>query len=56
VFELITTKSLMQQEILTLFFEQDYKPIDISRCTQHSYSKCHQIIRRFRQELKDLYQ
>ena len=56
IFELIATKSLMQQEVLTLFFEMDYTPVDISRCTPHSYSNCHQIIRRFRQELKDLYQ
>ena len=56
VFELISTKSVMQQEILNLAFQQDYSPIDISRITDYTYSNCHQVIRRFRQELKDLYQ
>jgi RNA polymerase sigma factor (sigma-70 family) len=55
VFELIATKSLVQQEILTYFFKHEYSPVDISRITDYSYSNCHQIIRRFRQELKELY-
>ncbi len=55
VYELIGTKSLVQQEILMLHFQQEYTPIDISRCTEHSYANCHQVIRRFREELKGLY-
>lgn len=55
VYELIATKSLVQQEVLNLHFQQEYSPIDISRMTEHSYAKCHQIILRFRNELKDLY-
>lgn len=55
VYELIDTKSVVQQEVLKLHFQQEYSPIDISRMTDHSYAKCHQIILRFRNELKDLY-
>lgn len=55
VYELIDTKSVIQQEILNLYFQQEYKAIDISRVTSYPYSQCHQIILRFRKELKDLY-
>lgn len=55
VFELIDTKSPVQKEVLSLFFQQEYSAVDISRITQYSYAQCHQIIRRFRQELKELY-
>lgn len=55
VFELIDTKSLVQQEILGLFFKQEYTAIDISRITEYSYANCHQIINRFKNELRDLY-
>jgi RNA polymerase sigma factor (sigma-70 family) len=55
VYELISTKSLVQQEILGLYFEHEYSAVDISRCTEHSYANAHQVIRRFRQELKELY-
>ncbi len=56
VYELIDTKSLIQQEVLMLFFRHEYSAIDISRITSYSYSQCHQIILRFRNELKELYQ
>lgn len=56
VYELINTKSLVQQEVLNLFFQQEYSAVDISRITMYSYSQCHQIIQRFRNELKELYQ
>ena len=55
VYELIDTKSVIQQEVLRLFFQQEYSAIDISRITLYPYSQCHQIIQRFRKELKDLY-
>lgn len=55
VYELIDTKSVIQKEVLTLFFQQEYSAIDISRITEYPYSQCHQIIQRFRNELKDLY-
>ena len=55
IYELINTKSVGQIEILTLFFKQEYSAIDISRITTNSYAKTHQIIQRFRNELKELY-
>jgi RNA polymerase sigma factor (sigma-70 family) len=55
VYELIDTKSLLSQEILTLFFKYEYTPADIEKLTTHSYSNCHKIVSRFRQELKELY-
>lgn len=56
VYELIETKSLIQIEILMLFFHQEYTARDISRITDYKYAQIHQIIYRFRQELKDLYE
>jgi RNA polymerase sigma factor (sigma-70 family) len=56
VYELIRTKSAVQQEVLMLYFKHEYTPVDISRITSYSYSQCHQIIYRFRNELKELYQ
>lgn len=55
VFELIETKSENQKEVLNLFFQQEYSAIDISRITAIPYGTAHQIIQRFRNELKDLY-
>ena len=55
IYELIETKSEVQIEVLTLFFKQGYSAIEISRITDHSYAKSHQIVQRFRNELKDLY-
>lgn len=53
--ELIKTKSLQQIEVLNLWFKQEYSAIDISRITDLSYAAAHQIIQRFRNELKELY-
>lgn len=53
--ELIQTKSVIQIEVLSLFFQQGYSATDIQKITEHSYAKCHQIIQRFRNELKELY-
>lgn len=55
VYELIDTKGPIHQEILHLFFRYEYNAADISRITDHSYSNCHKIIHRFRQELRELY-
>lgn len=55
VYQLIQTKSLDQIEVLMYYFQQEYSAKDISEITDHSYAKCHQIIQRFRNELKELY-
>lgn len=55
VYELISTKSVTQQDVLNLYFQYEYSPKDISAITDYTYSKCHQIILRFRNELKELY-
>ena len=55
IYELIETKSLVQIEVLMLYFHQEYTAKDISLLTTHTYSQTHQIIQRFRNELKDLY-
>lgn len=55
IYELMDTKSEVQIEVLSLHLKQGYRAIDIARLTDHSYSKCHHIIERFRNELKDLY-
>lgn len=55
VYELINTKSEAQMEVLNLFFRQEYTAIDISRITNIPYGTAHQIIQRFRNELKELY-
>ena len=56
VFDLINTKSEVQIEVLTLYFKQEYTAKNISEITEHSYAMCHQIIQRFRNELRELYQ
>jgi RNA polymerase sigma factor (sigma-70 family) len=55
VYELIDTKSVIQQEVLNYYFKQEYSAVDISRITNYTYGQCHQIILRFRNELKELY-
>lgn len=56
VFRLIDTKNEIQREILSLHFKQEYLPIDISRVTDYNHSSCKQVIKRFRDELKQLFQ
>lgn len=56
VFDLIHTKSEVQIEILMLYFKQEYTAKSISEITEHSYAQTHQIIQRFKNELKELYQ
>ena len=55
VYELIDTKAAMHKDILSLHFRYEYSPVDISRLTSYSYTNCHKVISRFRQELKELY-
>jgi DNA-directed RNA polymerase specialized sigma24 family protein len=55
VYELMNTKSEVQIEVLSLHLKQGYRAVDIARLTDHSYAKCHHIIERFRNELKELY-
>lgn len=55
IYELIDTKSTVQIEVLNMFFKQEYTARDIAEITDHSYAKSHQIIQRFRNELKELY-
>lgn len=55
IFELIDTKSADQIEVLTLYFKQGYSALDITHITEFPYKRNHQIIQRFRNELKDLY-
>lgn len=55
IHELISTKSVLQIEVLNLYIRQEYTARDISRITPYSYAVCHQIIQRFRNELKELY-
>lgn len=55
VFTLIDTKSEVQQEVLSLYFKQEYTAKNISEITKYTYAQTHQIIQRFKQELKELY-
>lgn len=55
VMELISTKSLVQQEVLGMYFGMEYTAKDISKITEYSYAMCHKIISRFREELRTLY-
>jgi len=55
VYQLIEQKSDVQKEILMLYFHQEYAAIDISRITPYTYSQIHQIVQRFRNELKEMY-
>lgn len=55
VFELIDTKSVVQMEVLNLYFKLEYTAMDISQITEYSYAQCHKIISRFREELRELY-
>lgn len=55
VFRTIKERPPVQQEILMLFFEQEYTARDISRILPYSYSQIHQTIQRFRNELKEVY-
>lgn len=55
VFKSIKERPVAQQEILMLFFEQEYTAKDISKILPYSYAQVHQTIQRFRNELKEVY-
>lgn len=55
VYDIISTKSLVQQEVLGLHLHQGYSPTDIANTTEHSYANVHKIIQRFKDELATLY-
>lgn len=55
VFASIKQRPAAQQEILMLFFEQEYTAKDISKILPYSYAQVHQTIQRFRNELKEVY-
>ena len=55
VYEIIDTKSVVQMEVLNLYFKLEYSAKDIHQITGHSYAQCHKIISRFREELRTLY-
>ena len=55
IYELIGTKSEVQMEVLNLHIFEDYSASDIAKISPYSYAQVHQIITRFRNELKTLY-
>ena len=55
VYQKIDNLKPIPREILMLYFHQEYTATDISRITEYSYAQIHQIIQRFRNELKEDY-
>jgi RNA polymerase sigma factor (sigma-70 family) len=55
IYDLIATKSVVQIEVLTYHLQQGYTAKEVSEITEFSYAACHQIILRFKQELRELY-
>lgn len=55
IYDRIYRKSPDQREVLILYFQYEYSAKDISEITDFSYAKAHQIIQRFRNELKELF-
>lgn len=55
VYKMIEEKSPVHREVLLYFFKYEYGPKDICAITNYSYSQCHQIIQRFRNDLKGIY-
>mgnify|MGYP000954817736 FL=1 len=56
VYELIDTKSDIQIEVLSYYFRHELAVTDIADLTTYPYKRVHQIVLRFRNELKELYQ
>lgn len=54
--KLIETKQEHHAEILRMYFKFQYTPRDISRITPNEYKNIHQVILRFKNELKALYE
>lgn len=55
VFDLISTKSEIQIEVLSYYMKHELSAKDISEITDYPYKRTHQIIQRFKNELKELY-
>lgn len=55
IIELIETKSDTQIEVLKPYILHEYTAIDIARISEIPYGTAHQVIQRFRNELKELY-
>lgn len=55
IYNLIDSKPEHQAEVLTLYFQQDYRAKDISRITYHPYGTVFHMIRRFKEELRGIY-
>lgn len=55
VYDIISTKSIVQQEILLLHLKHGYSPTDIANVSDHTYANVHKVISRFKAELKSLY-
>jgi RNA polymerase sigma factor (sigma-70 family) len=55
IIELIQTKSAIQIEILNYFFINHYTVLDICAITDYNYKQIHQVVQRFRNELKEIY-
>lgn len=55
IYELIGTKSEVQQEVLNMHIFDEYSVKAISDTTSYTYDQVYKIITRFRTELKTLY-
>lgn len=55
IYDLISTKSESQKEILTLHLRHGYSATDIANVTDYSYAQVHKTISRFKFELETLY-
>lgn len=55
IYDIISTKSPVQQEILNLHLRHGYSPTDIASLTEHTYANTHKVISRFRDEMRSLY-
>lgn len=53
--DIVSTKSEVQMEVLNLHLFEEYSAKEVSEITPYSYAQVHQIILRFRNELKTLY-
>lgn len=53
--EIIDTKSVYQQEVLHLYFDNGYSAKDISRISDQNYKAVHKMINRFINELREMY-
>ena len=55
IYQRISDKNAVAQEVLNLHYRYGYSPKDIANITPFSYAQCHQIIHRFRKEMQEKY-